>query len=176
MLNRLQVSVPLSGLLFLNEYLKQQDIEQFKSFRPLIGVIISKRKRPGWRWNFICVSVPLSGLLFLNAGILEDELGFENVSVPLSGLLFLNRTCRIYRTSKWLWSFRPLIGVIISKPSNFSKSLVHMFIVSVPLSGLLFLNGWYEVGVTGSHHQCFRPLIGVIISKRKHIHYKTYRE
>ena len=43
MLNRLQVSVPLSGLLFLNEYLKQQDIEQFKSFRPLIGVIISKR-------------------------------------------------------------------------------------------------------------------------------------
>ena len=37
------VSVPLSGLLFLNSALIFSAFKSFKGFRPLIGVIISKR-------------------------------------------------------------------------------------------------------------------------------------
>ena len=59
------VSVPLSGLLFLNMK------ERIKALR---------RE----------VSVPLSGLLFLNSYSCIDRIEVYDVSVPLSGLLFLN--------------------------------------------------------------------------------------
>ncbi len=64
----------------------------YSSFRPLIGVIISKQdKGPDLKIGADHVSVPLSGLLFLNT-ILENIWmnGVNKVSVPLSGLLFLN--------------------------------------------------------------------------------------
>ena len=60
-----------------------------ESFRPLIGVIISKHDESNRLNGVIDVSVPLSGLLFLNMHYMYFNVDFL-VSVPLSGLLFLN--------------------------------------------------------------------------------------
>ena len=61
-------------------------------------------------------------------------------------------------------SFRPLIGVIISKRIVLNEYRPQFLIVSVPLSGLLFLNH-IKHSVLIELYFCFRPLIGVIISK-----------
>ena len=82
-------------------------------FRPLIGVIISKRSSNPEICLILFVSVPLSGLLFLN-------------NLEMSKNLVMD-------------SFRPLIGVIISKLLS-SHIHIETINVSVPLSGLLFLN------------------------------------
>ena len=64
-------------------------------------------------------------------------MGVGLVSVPLSGLLFLN----LFFDGLGIITvgFRPLIGVIISKP-NIESRILAIEGVSVPLSGLLFLN------------------------------------
>ena len=84
------VSVPLSGLLFLNYLLMLLWMTSY-SFRPLIGVIISKLgKKNLYLSDELIVSVPLSGLLFLNRSNGDRRKEFVKGSVPLSGLLFLN--------------------------------------------------------------------------------------
>ena len=86
-----QVSVPLSGLLFLNKR-EERIIERIIRFRPLIGVIISKLKDSICSRSYQGHSFrPLIGVIISKRGLLDLELGFEDES------------------------FRPLIGVIISK-------------------------------------------------------------
>ena len=60
-------------------------------------------------------------------------------------------------------SFRPLIGVIISKRIMAAAGSILAVIVSVPLSGLSFLNNHHFFFHISTFR--FRPLIGVIISK-----------
>ena len=91
---KVNVSVPLPGLLFLNGKMEIMTDKQMEGFRPLIGVIISKWIVKEMRESDKAVSVPLSGLLFLNTSGKMQAWEIFTVSVPLSGLLFLNQPSR----------------------------------------------------------------------------------
>jgi len=111
-----------------------------KSFRPLIGVIISKHEELLFRgWTFPASFRPLIGVIISKRIHEFKKKDQEEVSVPLSGLLFLNLRRNSGFEDNVIVRFRPLIGVIISKLSDSNKS-VKCPNVSVPLSGLLFLN------------------------------------
>ena len=106
------VSVPLSGLSFLNAVNIEDCEDIMEGFRPLIGVIISKLDSMEKRGAF--VSVPLSGLSFLNQQIKKSNrvasIGFR----PLIGVIISKQGDPVHSSTK-AGSFRPLIGVIISK-------------------------------------------------------------
>ena len=88
----MDVSVPLSGLLFLNIFLQALYLSLFHGFRPLIGVIISKRKKKMSGNKKVDVSFrPLIGVIISKQErFVNMHLHLVLVSVPLSGLLFLN--------------------------------------------------------------------------------------
>ena len=118
-----RVSVPLSGLLFLNRVTKEEALDLPERFRPLIGVIISKPTTGIGNIGRGIGFRPLIGVI-ISKLVCDKKIEVgdaERVSVPLSGLLFLNSLFFLLR--EWMKCFRPLIGVIISKPSPLTSPI-----------------------------------------------------
>ena len=90
---RNQVSVPLSGLVSVNNKFRVYYGESDCRFRPLIGVSFCKLAMAVSTLANGKVSVPLSGLVSVNeVYINESAKPRVIVSVPLSGLVSVNTT------------------------------------------------------------------------------------
>ena len=112
---RLQVSVPFPGILFLNSWTYVDRFKQIIWFpSPSRGsyfsIINCKRSNVSECW----VSVPFPGILFLNRTIIKGSSAVKKVSVPFPGILFLNQSS-FWRTRQLEKRFRPLPGDLISQ-------------------------------------------------------------